>query len=126
MSIKKKASDYANNLYHTPPNENDLAEFGRLIIEEFTQQLKANTMSVAWNYGLDSVLFVDRNLDDRLCLDEIKERFINGIKSNESDTDGSDGAGTDRSSAGDKETRGYNKLNEDKGQADQGSQQETT
>lgn len=58
-----------------PPSPHDLAEFAELILNKFIEELEENKQTVAWNYGLDSVVFVNKNTEDYKSLRTIKEEF---------------------------------------------------
>lgn len=67
--MKEKAKQFYNSLYSMPPAENDLERFGKQMVEDFIEKLLENQQTVVWNYGLDSVIFVDK-------INKIKEDFF--------------------------------------------------
>ena len=83
--LKKLAEDFHNKLYHTPANSHDLEAFARLVLNKFIEELEENQMGVGWNYGFDSVIFTNKNVDDNKSLQVIKERYL-GNKDNKGDT----------------------------------------
>jgi hypothetical protein len=83
--MKNKVKEFYKTLYTMPAAEHDLERFGRELIEEFVQELKKNQIAVKWNYGFDSVIFVDK-------LNKIKEDFC-GDGHDKGDSNESHGAG---------------------------------
>lgn len=77
MNIQEEALSYYRKLYHLPPNEKDMEQFAKLILNAFVAKLEANTKSVAWNYGFDTVIFDE-------TLQQVKKEFFDG-KNNGSD-----------------------------------------
>jgi len=90
MNLNKQAKQFYSELYAMPPSPVDLVNFAELILNEFVAKLEENAGAVAWNYGCDSVLFINRNIDGRKSLQEIKKEFIDVIsdKSTEANTNG--------------------------------------
>lgn len=76
MKIKEKAKETYSQLINMPPAEKDLEEFAKKILEEFIEELEKNAMSVCWNYGLDSVIFLDKDLNGKKSLKTIKEQYL--------------------------------------------------
>lgn len=74
--LKQLAKEHFNNLYHTPPNEQDLETFAREVLSKFIEELEANKMSTVCNMGLASVIYVDKDLDDKESFNTIKERYL--------------------------------------------------
>lgn len=74
--IEKLAKQTYDNLLNMPPAERDLKEFAEKVLNEFIKELEANQMTVRWNYNLDSVVFLDKNIDGKLSLQDIKEKFL--------------------------------------------------
>ena len=74
--LKQLAKDYFNNMYHMPPNERDFEEFAKVVLNKFIQELEENKTSVVWNYGLDSVVFVSKEIENKESLQAIKERYF--------------------------------------------------
>lgn len=74
--IEKLAKQTYSNLLNMPPAERDLKEFAEKVLNEFIKELEANQMTVRWNYNLDSVVFLDKNVDGKLSLQDIKEKFL--------------------------------------------------
>lgn len=72
----KKAEEYHNSMYSFPAGPHDLAKFAEQILKEFIQELEDNQQTVVWNRGCDSVVFINKNFNDRTSLDTIKERYI--------------------------------------------------
>jgi len=66
--MKNKVKEFYASLYAMPAAEHDMECFGRQLIDDFIEELKKNQLAVVWNYGLDSVVFVDK-------LQKIKEDF---------------------------------------------------
>lgn len=102
--LKDKAEKYYNSLYAMPPCPIDLAEFAEQILNEFIQELESNQMAVAWNYGCDSVIFINKNLDDKKSLESIKEKYL-GKRDDQGNTIISDGTRASGHTEGDKEDK---------------------
>lgn len=83
--MKNKVKEFYASLYTMPAAEHDMERFGRQLIDDFIEELKKNQLAVVWNYGLDSVVFVDK-------LQKIKEDFC-GEGHDKSNSDESSGAG---------------------------------
>ena len=98
--IKQLAKDYYNNLYTMPLSSVELEEFAKLVLEKFIQDLEDNKQTVAWNYGCDSVIFHNRDLENKSLM-TIKEEYI-GNKDNQSNTNDTDGRRVERSTTKDK------------------------
>jgi hypothetical protein len=87
--IKQLAKDFYNKLYSMPPGPTDLEEFAELVLNEFIKELENNRTTVAWNYGCDSVVFWNKDLEKKSIV-TIKEAFC-GNKHDKSDTTECDG-----------------------------------
>lgn len=55
------------------------------LLAEIDRKLRENSTSVAWNYGLDAVLFIDRDVDGKKSLKTIIAELYD--KNKESDND---------------------------------------
>ena len=71
MNIQEEALNYHRELYHLPANEKDIEEFARLVLNAFIAELEANTKSITWNYGFDTVIFDE-------TLQKVKKEFLDG------------------------------------------------
>ena len=80
MNIEELAKQTYKSLINMPPAEKDLQQFAEKVLDEFIKELEKNQIAVRWNYNFDSVIFVDRSVDDRKSLQDIKEKFL-GSKS---------------------------------------------
>lgn len=87
--IKQLAKDFYNKLYSMPPGPTDLEEFAELVLNEFIKELENNRTTVAWNYGCDSVVFWNKDLEKKSIV-TIKEAFCDDgyDKSNTDECDG--------------------------------------
>jgi len=91
--VRDLAKDFYNKLYNLPPSHRDLEDFANLVINKFIEELEQNKTSVVWNYGLDSVVFIDKSVDGKESLRSIKERYL-GDENNKSNPIKLHGAGT--------------------------------
>lgn len=90
MNINKQAKKFYDELYTMPPDSKTLANFAKSILNEFVTKLEENAGAVVWNYGCDNVVFVNKSIEGRKSLQEVKKEFMDDI-SNESvkaDTNG--------------------------------------
>jgi hypothetical protein len=109
--IKDLADKAYNSLYHLPPNEIDLQEFAEKVLNQFIDEIHKNKSTVAWNYGLDSVIFINKSVDGHKSLQQIKEEFL-GQKGDAGNTAVSEGTGTSGRTQRDETTGSYYKLSE--------------
>jgi len=87
--INKLAESYYNNSHPIPLDSDDLVKFAELILNQFIQELENNKQTVAWNYGCDSVIFINRSLNDKSSFNNIKDKYVNtNNKSNSTKYDG--------------------------------------
>lgn len=56
------------------------------LLIKFIENIKNNSVSVVWNMGLDSVIFMDRDVDGNKSLKTLINEILND-KSKESDND---------------------------------------
>lgn len=80
MNIEQLAKQTYKSLMNMPPAEKDLQEFAEKVLNEFIRELEQNQMTIHWNYNLDSVIFLDKGVDGKKSLKDIKEKFL-GSKS---------------------------------------------
>lgn len=100
--IEEEVKKYVENVYHMPLDEGDLVEFAQVILEKFTQELEDNSSSIMWNYGLDSVVFLNRRVNNKESLSELKEKYL-GTGNDKGNKDESHGTGTQRHTVGDQQ-----------------------
>jgi hypothetical protein len=51
---------------------------GYALLDKIIKEVKENCVSVAWNNGFDTVLFIDRSIDGKKSLQQIlKENIYN-------------------------------------------------
>lgn len=75
--LEQLAKDFYNNSYASPPGPNELVEFAKIVLDRFIKDLEENKMTVAWNYGCDSVVFYNKNTDKKSVLTIKEEYFVN-------------------------------------------------
>jgi len=74
--LDKLAKDTYNKLLSMPPAERDLKEFAELVLKQFIEEVEKNQMAVHWNYSFDSVIFLDKSIDGKKSLKDIKEEYL--------------------------------------------------
>jgi hypothetical protein len=105
MMIKKMADEFYQSLYHLPPNPSDLKEFANKVLIAFLDEVNKNSIGVSWNSGFDGVVFTNRSVEGKKCLQQIKEEFL-GQQGNVGDPDIPQGTGASGSLEGDTQVRG--------------------
>lgn len=90
MNIKDEVKKYYDNAYSLPLSSEDLEHFGKDLINRFVEELELNKATVNWGYGLDSVVFVSKQIEDNKSIRQIKEEFLGerNDKSNKADEAG--------------------------------------
>lgn len=87
--LEKLAKDFYNNSYASPPGPNELVQFAKIVLDNFIKDLEENVVTVAWNYGCDSVVFYKKDRDKKSILTIKEDYFVNASdKSNSINTDG--------------------------------------
>ena len=54
-----------------------MSDNDRKVLLDFIDELKKNYLSVAWNSGLDTVIFVDKSVDGYKSLNQMIKEYLN-------------------------------------------------
>lgn len=82
------AKDHHSNMWHNPANEIDLEEFAILILKKVFEEIDDNTIGVVINSTLSEAILSNKDVDGRLSLKTIKEKYI-GNQNDKSNSDDS-------------------------------------